>query len=65
MLICRVYLCMRRIIPLASVTEVFPVDELLWCKDVGINKDNVYRLGSKSTKVIGRQSYHDSTSSSI
>jgi len=56
---------MRRIIPLASVTEVFPVDELLWCKDVGINKDNVYRLGSKSTKVIGRQSYHDSTSSSI
>jgi len=45
---------------------VSPHDELqLWCKFVGINKGNVYGLGSESTKAIGRQSYHDSTSSSV
>jgi len=45
---------------------VSPPDELqLWCKIVGINKDKVYGLGSKSINAIGRQLYQDSTSSSM
>ena len=43
-----------------------PPDELqLWCKVVGINKGKVYGLGSESINAIGRQLYHDSTSSSV
>jgi len=42
------------------------LDELqIWCKVIEINKAKVYRLGSKSTKEIGRQSYHDYTFSNV
>ncbi|TKY59369.1 hypothetical protein E2542_SST16458 [Spatholobus suberectus] len=42
-----------------------PTELKVWCKVAGMTKGKVYGLGSESSKVVGRHSYHGSSYSSF